>query len=98
MPDNMFDDDDEDEGLNDYIEVLKAVIGGLNLLADTPDGQLRQRGRDHAGRTTAGMGGREGSRPPKSGRTEPVPDDHRWVGTCSHSSGSLAGRASGTVT
>ncbi|WP_066897699.1 hypothetical protein [Mycolicibacterium houstonense] len=31
MPDNAF----EDEGLNDYIEVLKAVIGGLNLLVDT---------------------------------------------------------------
>lgn len=31
MPDNAF----EDEGMNDYIEVLKAVIGGLDLLMDT---------------------------------------------------------------
>lgn len=35
MPDNVFDDDVEDEGLHVYIEVLKAVIGGLNLLVDT---------------------------------------------------------------
>ncbi|MBX8688074.1 hypothetical protein GO011_11615 [Mycobacterium sp. 20091114027_K0903767] len=34
MPDSAF----EDEGVNDYIEVLKAVIGGLNLLVDTPMG------------------------------------------------------------
>lgn len=31
MPDSAF----EDDGANDYIEVLKAVIGGLNLLIDT---------------------------------------------------------------
>jgi hypothetical protein len=31
MPDNAF----EDGGVNDYIEVLKAVIGGLDLLVDT---------------------------------------------------------------
>ncbi|WP_458317932.1 hypothetical protein [Mycolicibacterium brisbanense] len=31
MSDNPF----EDEGVNDYIEVLKAVIGGLHLLVDT---------------------------------------------------------------
>ncbi|KLI09238.1 MULTISPECIES: hypothetical protein [Mycobacteriaceae] len=31
MPDNEFDDD----GTNDYIEVLKTVIGGLHLLVDT---------------------------------------------------------------
>ena len=35
MPDNVFDDDVEDEGLHVYIEVLKAVTGGLNLLVDT---------------------------------------------------------------
>lgn len=33
MPDNEFDDDDD--GANDYIEMLKAVIGGLHLLVDT---------------------------------------------------------------
>lgn len=31
MPDSAF----EDEGVRDYIEVLKAVIGGLNILVDT---------------------------------------------------------------
>lgn len=31
MPDSAF----EDEGVRDYIEVLMAVIGGLNLLVDT---------------------------------------------------------------
>lgn len=35
MPHNVFDDDDDDDGANDYIEVLKAVIGGLDLLVDT---------------------------------------------------------------
>lgn len=30
-----FSDDAEDEGLNDYAEVLKSAIGGLNLLIDT---------------------------------------------------------------
>ncbi|WP_242663570.1 hypothetical protein [Mycobacterium syngnathidarum] len=32
MPDNEFDDDD---GTNDYFEMLKAVIGGLHLLVNT---------------------------------------------------------------
>ncbi|WKG03254.1 hypothetical protein [Mycolicibacterium sp. HK-90] len=31
MPENLFDDD----GANDYIEMWKAAIGGLNLLVDT---------------------------------------------------------------
>lgn len=35
MPDNVFDDGDDDDGANDYIEGLRAVIGGLNLLVDT---------------------------------------------------------------
>lgn len=35
MPDNVFDDEDEDDGTNDDIEVLKAAIGGLDLLIDT---------------------------------------------------------------
>ncbi|MBE5451258.1 hypothetical protein [Mycobacteroides abscessus] len=34
MPDE-FDDEADDDGANDYIEVLEAVIGGLNLLIDT---------------------------------------------------------------
>ncbi|SIG32471.1 hypothetical protein [Mycobacteroides abscessus] len=34
MPDEFYDEADDD-GANDYIEVLKAVIGGLNLLVDT---------------------------------------------------------------
>ncbi|EUA41807.1 hypothetical protein I549_0238 [Mycobacterium avium subsp. avium 2285 (R)] len=30
-----FSDDAEDEGLNDYIDMLQSTIGGLNLLIDT---------------------------------------------------------------
>ena len=34
MPDE-FDDEAEDDGAHDYIEVLESVIGGLNFLIDT---------------------------------------------------------------
>lgn len=58
MPDNLFEADDEDEGLNDYVEVLKSTIGGLNLLIDTLMGNRstgsRPRWRSSGGRGRTG--------------------------------------------
>jgi hypothetical protein len=35
VPDNVFDDDVEDDGVHVYMEVLKSAISRLNLLVDT---------------------------------------------------------------